>query len=57
MTNLGKFLMIGAFFCLALLCFFIGSVTGAIAFIAMGFMLELAFWVGIFKKSDKQKLF
>ena len=52
MTKLGKYLLIGALFCLALLCYFIGSVIGAVAFIALGFLLEVAFWVGIFKKPE-----
>jgi len=52
-TSFGKYIMIGVLFCLALLCYFVGSVIGAISFIAMGFMLELAFWVGIFKKPNK----
>ena len=53
MTKLGKYLMIAALFCLALLCYFIGSVIGAVAFIALGFLLELASWVGIFKRNNK----
>ena len=51
-TNLGKYLLIGAFFCLAVLCFFVGSAIGAVAFIAMGFLVELAFWLGV-KTSNK----
>jgi len=51
MTKTGKYLILSAFFCLALLCFFIGSVVGAIAFIALGLLLEIALWVGIFKSS------
>jgi hypothetical protein len=53
MTKLGKYLMLGAFFCLAVLCLFVGSVIGAIAFIALGVLLELAMWVGIFKSRVK----
>lgn len=54
MTNLRKYLLLGALFCLAMLCYFVGSAIGAVAFIAMGLLLELAFWVGIFKPSQKQ---
>ena len=54
MSTLGKYLMLAAFLCLALVCIFIGSVTGAIAFIALGIILELAFWMGIFKSSTKR---
>ncbi len=53
MTKLGKYLMLSALFCLALVCYFIGSGVGAVAFIALGIVLELAFWFGIFKTSGK----
>ena len=53
MTTLGKYLTIGAFFLLAIVCYFIGSKIGAIAFIALGFLLEVAFWFGIFKSTKK----
>ena len=53
MSKLGKYLLLSALMCLALVCFFVGSVIGAIAFIVMGVLLELAFWVGIFKSSTK----
>lgn len=55
MTRLGKYLMLGALLCLAVLCYFVGSAIGAVAFIAMGILLELAFWVGIFKTSRKPR--
>jgi len=50
MTPIGKFLILGALFCLAVLYYAVGTVIGAIAFIALGIMLELAFWLGIFKR-------
>lgn len=53
MTNLGKFLLLGALVCLALVCMFVGSVIGAVAFMVMGVLLELAFWLGIFKSKVK----
>jgi hypothetical protein len=53
MTNLGRYLLLTAFLCLAMLCYFIGSAIGAVAFIALGLVLELALWVGIFKSSQK----
>jgi hypothetical protein len=54
MSATGKFLMFGALICLAILCIFVGSVTGAIAFIALGLILEAAFWIGIFKTNVKR---
>ncbi|NVK57859.1 MAG: hypothetical protein HWE26_19850 [Alteromonadaceae bacterium] len=51
MTPVGKFLILGALLCLALLCYFVGTVLGAVAFIALGVMLEIAFWTGIFKRA------
>ena len=55
MSKLGKYLLLGALICLALVCYFVGSVTGAIAFIVMGVLLETAFWLGIFKPKTKVK--
>lgn len=55
MSKSGKYLLLGALFCLALVCYFVGSVLGAVAFIIMGGLLELAFWVGIFKSSSKHQ--
>ncbi|WP_199271681.1 hypothetical protein [Paraglaciecola sp. L3A3] len=53
MTRLGKILMLAALICLGILCAFVGSVTGAIAFITMGILVEVAFWVGIFKTKKR----
>jgi hypothetical protein len=53
MSKLGIYLLIGALLCLALVCYFVGSVIGAISFIVMAVLLELAFWVGIFKATVK----
>tara|TARA_R110002167_G_scaffold58109_1_gene164926 strand:- start:274 stop:477 length:204 start_codon:yes stop_codon:yes gene_type:complete len=53
MTKMGQYLMFGALCCLALVCVFVGSTLGAIAFITLGVLLELAFWIGIFKSSRK----
>lgn len=55
MTTLGKYLIIGAFFLLAIVCYFIGSKIGAVAFIALGVLLEIAAWVGIFKTTSKKE--
>lgn len=55
MSKPGKYLLLGALLCLALVCYFVGSVLGAVAFIVMGILLELAFWVGIFKSSNKNQ--
>lgn len=54
MTKTGKILMLTALICLAVLCIFVGSVIGAIAFIALGLILEAAFWLGIFKQKAKR---
>ncbi|WP_162832684.1 hypothetical protein [Paraglaciecola arctica] len=53
MTKMGQYLMFGALCCLALVCVFVGSTLSAIAFITLGVLLELAFWIGIFKSSRK----
>ncbi|MDC8830845.1 hypothetical protein [Alteromonas gilva] len=55
MTPTGKFLMLSALLCLAILCVAVGTVVGAVAFIALGVLLELAFWLGIFKKASKRQ--
>ena len=55
MSKVGKYLVLGALLCLALVCYFVGSILGAVAFIIMGVLLELAFWVGIFKSSTKTR--
>ena len=49
MSKVTKFILVSALFCLAMVFYFIGSAKGAIAFILMGFLLELGFWIGIFK--------
>jgi hypothetical protein len=53
MSKLGKYLLVAALFCLALICYFVGSTVGSVAFIFMAVLLELAFWVGIFKPYRK----
>ncbi|MDM7862316.1 hypothetical protein QTP81_17040 [Alteromonas sp. ASW11-36] len=55
MTSTTKYLALAILFCLAVLCFMVGTIAGAIAFIAIGFLLELAFWIGVFKTSSKPK--
>ncbi|MDO6692102.1 hypothetical protein Q4574_02345 [Aliiglaciecola sp. 3_MG-2023] len=53
MSKTTKYLLISALFCLAFVCYYVGSVIGAIAFIALGFLLEVALWIGILKTSKK----
>lgn len=53
MTSFGKYLIIAAFFLLAMVCYFVGSKLGALAFIALGVLLEIAAWVGVFKTTNK----
>lgn len=52
MTTLSKRLLLVAFICLAILFYTIGSKTGALAFIIMGCVLEIAFWIGIFGRGS-----
>jgi hypothetical protein len=54
MSKLGKYLLLGALICLSLVCYFIGSAIGSIVFIVLAVLLELAFWVGIFKPHHKR---
>ena len=54
MSKLGKYLLLGALVCLALVCYFIGSAIGSIAFIVLAVLLELTFWAGIFKPYHKR---
>ena len=53
MTSTRKHLALAILICLAVLCYMVGAIVGAIALVAIGFLLELAFWVGIFKKPPK----
>ncbi|MEP4890436.1 MAG: hypothetical protein ABJV04_10445 [Aliiglaciecola sp.] len=53
MTKTTKYLLLAALFCLAVVCYYVGNVIGAIAFIALGLLLEIALWVGIFQSSKK----
>ncbi|UAL41555.1 hypothetical protein K8B83_11570 [Shewanella inventionis] len=55
MTKSIKYLLLAAVVCLALVCLFIGSVLGAVAFITMGLLLESAFWLGIITSVQKRK--
>ena len=55
MTKSMKYLLLAAVVCLALVCLFIGSVLGAVAFITMGLLLESAFWLGIITSVQKRK--
>jgi len=40
----------------AVVCYLIGTRSGAIALVALGALLELAFWVGLIGDSDEQML-
>ena len=53
MTSTRKHLALAILICLAVLCYMVGAIVGAIALVAIGFLLELAFWVGIFKTPPK----
>ncbi|MDG1122141.1 MAG: hypothetical protein P8J70_03090 [Glaciecola sp.] len=50
MTTTTKTLMLISLILLACVCYFIGTLKGAIAFIALGIILEIGFWVGLFSK-------
>jgi hypothetical protein len=54
MSKITKFILFSALLCLAMLFYFMGSAKGAIAFILMGFLLELGFWIGIFKTTKRK---
>ncbi len=51
MSNAIKYLLLSALVCLALICYSVGSATGTVAFIIMGVLLEIAFWLGIIKST------
>lgn len=53
MNTLTKTIMLVSLILLACVCYFIGTIKGAIAFIALGVLLEICFWVGIFKTTKK----
>ncbi|GGP56961.1 hypothetical protein [Shewanella saliphila] len=55
MSNVIKYLLLGALVCLALVCYSVGSTTGAVAFITMGVLLEIAFWLGIIKSTRARR--
>lgn len=50
MTATTKTLMLISLILLACVCYFIGTVKGAVAFIALGVLLELGFWLGLLKR-------
>jgi hypothetical protein len=50
MTTTTKTIMLISLILLACVCYFIGTVKGAVAFIALGVILELGFWFGLLKK-------
>ena len=50
MTTTTKTIMLISLILVACVCYFIGTVKGAIAFIALGVLLELGFWLGLLKK-------
>lgn len=53
MNTLTKTIMLVSLILLACVCYFIGTIKGALAFIALGVLLEICFWVGIFKTTKK----
>lgn len=48
MTSFTKTLLFVCLILLACVCYFIGTVKSAIAFIALGVILEIGFWIGLF---------
>ncbi|MDG1255649.1 MAG: hypothetical protein P8Q24_01730 [Glaciecola sp.] len=50
MTTTTKTVMLISLILLACVCYFIGTAKGAVAFIALGVILELGFWIGLLKK-------
>ncbi len=55
MSKQNKWLMLGILFLCALVCYAVGFIVGAIAFVVIGAILELAFWIGVFRKFQKLK--
>ncbi|CAI8218334.1 MAG: Uncharacterised protein [Glaciecola sp. HTCC2999] len=53
MNTLTKTIMLVSLILFACVCYFIGTIKGAIAFIVLGVLLEICFWVGIFKTTKK----
>ncbi|MFC3094066.1 hypothetical protein [Alteromonas sediminis] len=54
MNKSTKIILLACTFLLAVLCYMKGSVIGSIAFIAIGALLELAFWIGVLKTNTKK---
>ncbi|MCT8986308.1 hypothetical protein [Shewanella phaeophyticola] len=55
MSHAIKYVLLAALVCLALVCYSVGSATGAVAFIVMGVLLEIAFWLGIIKSTRSRR--
>ncbi len=53
MTTTTKTIMLISLILLACVCYYIGTVKGAMAFIALGVLLELGFWIGLLKKKGR----
>jgi len=48
MTKFNRYLIIVSLLCLALVCYLVGFIMGIFIFIALGGLLELGFWIGVF---------
>ncbi|SHG80717.1 hypothetical protein [Ferrimonas marina] len=53
MTRLNRFLLLSLLLVCAIACYVAGSHTGALALILLGAALELAFWVGLFRRPKR----
>ncbi|MGB0836026.1 MAG: hypothetical protein ACPGR2_16055 [Psychrobium sp.] len=53
MDRMLRFLLMVLIIALAITCYQIGFATGTYALVALGLVLEVAFWIGIFKKPKK----
>ncbi len=55
MSKQNKWRMLGLLALCAIVCYAVGFIGGAIAFVAIGAILELAFWFGVFRKFQNLK--
>jgi len=53
MSKQNKWLMLGILLLCAVACYAVGFIAGVIAFVAIGVILELLFWLGVFRKFQK----
>jgi hypothetical protein len=55
MGKQNRWLLLGILALCAIACYAVGFISGVIVFIAIGAILELSFWFGVFRKFQKLK--